>query len=52
MHGQNLASGLAGPRPFAPRRRYYPAADQSSGACPLSSPVEVCLSIRPFTLLQ
>src|SRR4029077_12337500 len=38
--------------PFAPRSRFYSAADRSSGARPLSVPVEVCLSMRPFPLLQ
>jgi len=52
MHGQSLASATALREPFIPRRRYYPASDQNSGARPLSVPVEACVSIRPFTLRQ
>jgi hypothetical protein len=35
MHGQNMAFGMSGRWPFAPRRRISPAADQYSGARPL-----------------
>jgi len=50
MHGQNVASGLAKREPFAPRRWFWPTADQCAGARLLSIPVEARFSMRPFTL--
>jgi len=52
MHDRNLAFGTAGCWRLAPRRRYCPAAPHSSAHIRSPFPVEACLSMRPFTLLQ
>src|SRR5215472_7019347 len=35
MHGRNMASETSEREPFAPRRRFWPTADQCAGARPL-----------------